>query len=266
MPTLRIDAHTHGDFSKLTVPPEEYVAECRKRGLERIVFIANPEPCRTAYEALPDFVIPMPWVDIDKVTLKEIHDCLDWGAKGIKFIDPQFSYGDPRYDPIYGAVEERGKVCMFHTGYLGLGLDDFGMPRKTRPTDISLMRPAAVDCMARRHPKLKILMAHFGNPWWEEAWKITWSNPLVYAELSGGTAYRRSLRMWEDVFSPNGNLDTETLDKILFASDVSFFSYPGKEGFEPYFAFYDALYDVIKAPAELREKINRGTAGELFEL
>ena len=128
------------------------------------------------------------------------------------------------------------------------------------------MRPSAVDSMARRHPKLKVLMAHFGNPWWEEAWKITWSNPLVYAELSGGTAYRRSLRMWQDIFCPNGDLDTETLNKVLFASDVSFFSHAGNEGFERYFEFYDKLYHAIAAPEELRERINRGAAMELFGL
>ncbi len=258
---MRIDAHTHGDFTKLTMPPQDYVAQCRARGVERIVLIADPDPCRQAYEAVPDFVIPVPWVDIDTVTPKEINDCIDWGAKGIKFIDPQFSYGDVRYDPLYRAIAERGKVCMFHTGYLGLGVYD-----RSRPTDIALMRPSAVDSMARRHPNLRTLMAHFGNPWWEEAWKITWSNPNVYAELSGGTAYRRSLRMWEDVFCPNGNLDTETLDRVLYASDVGFFRNPGHEGFEPYFVFYDALYDRIGASPDLREKINRGTAVQLFEL
>jgi predicted TIM-barrel fold metal-dependent hydrolase len=263
---MRIDAHTHGDFSALTMPPAEYVAHCRKRGIERIVFIVDPEPCLKAYEAAPDFVIPVPWVDIDKVTIKEINDCFDWGAKGIKLIDPQFSYGDTRYDPIYRTIEERGKVCMFHTGYVTSGLADYGIPRKPRPTDISLMRPAAVDSMARRHPELKILMAHFGNPWWEEAWKITCSNPLVHAELSGGTAYRRSLRMWQDIFAPNGDLDTETLNKVLFASDVSYFTRTENEGFEPYCAFYDSLYDTIGAPPELRERINRGTAISLFEL
>jgi len=266
MPTMRIDAHTHGDIAKLTMLPAEYAAKCRAIGIERVLLIADPEPCRAAFQALPDFVIPVPWVDIDKVKVKEIHDCFDWGAKGIKFIDPQFSYGDTRYDPLYRAIFERDGVCMFHTGYIASGLDDYGLPSKTRPTDIALMRPSAVDSMARRHRKLRILMAHFGNPWWEEAWKITWSNPNVHAELSGGTAYRRSLRMWEDIFAPNGNLDVETLNRVLFATDVVIFTHPGQEGFEGYFEFYDRLYSVIKAPAELREKINRGTAIELFKL
>jgi predicted TIM-barrel fold metal-dependent hydrolase len=258
---MRIDAHVHGDISKLTVSPADYAAQCRKRGVERVVLIANPEPTLEAYKALPDFVIPVPWVDIDKVTAKDVHDHIDAGALGIKFIDPQFSYGDTRYDPLYRAISERGKVAMFHTGYLGLGVF-----QKSRPTDITFMRPAAVDSLARRHRDLKILMAHFGNPWWEEAWKITWSNPKVHAELSGGTAYRRSLLMWRETFAPNGELDVETFSKILYASDVRVFGEPGKEGFEPYFAFYDKLFDAVGAPDDLREKVNRGNALELFGL
>ncbi len=257
--TMRVDVHTHGDFTKLTVPSAEYAASCRARGVERVVLIEDPAPCRVAFEALPDFIIPVPWVDIDHLTPKEIHDCFDWGAKGIKFIDPQFFYGDTRYDPLYRAIFERGGVCMFHTGFHGLAA-------KPRPTDITLTRPAAVDSMARRFPKLKILMAHFGNPWWEEAWKITWSNRNVHAELSGPTTVRRSLRMWEDIFCPNGNLDTVTLNRILYASDVRIFDAPGREGFDVHFEFYDNLYNVIKAPEKVRERTNRGAALELFEL
>ncbi len=263
---MRIDAHTHGDFGRLTMPPADYVADCRKRGIERIVLITMPRQCREAYEALPDFVIPMPWVDIDAVTVKEIEECFTWGAKGIKFIDPAFSYGDVRYDPLYRAIEEHGRVCMFHTGYVTSKLASFGLQQTRHATDIAHMRPSAVDSMARRHPKLKILMAHFGNPWWEEAWKITISNRLVYAEMSGGTAYRRAIRMWQDIFAPNGSIDTDAMNKLLFASDVSYFSQPGEEGFEPYFEFYDKLFDAIGAPEDLRERVNRGAAMELFEL
>jgi predicted TIM-barrel fold metal-dependent hydrolase len=258
---MRIDAHVHGDISKLEGSPADYVADCRRRGVERVLLIADPGPTLEAYRAMPDFIIPVPWVDIDAVTPRQIHEYIDDGALGIKFIDPQFSYGDTRYDPLYRAIAERDKVVMFHTGYLGLGVSE-----RSRPTDITLMRPAAIDCLARRHRDLKILMAHFGNPWWEEAWKITWSNPKVYAELSGGTAYRRSLLMWREIFAPNGQLDVETFSKLLYASDVRVFGRPGQEGFEPYFEFYDKLFDAVNAPDDLRERVNRGNAIELFGL
>ena len=256
---MRIDAHVHGDFSKLTGSPQNYIEKCRAKGIERILLIEDPEPTMEAYRAMPEFIIPVPWVDIDRVTPREINEILDGGAAGIKFIDPQFSYGDTRYDPLYAAIEAKGKVVMFHTGYLATGVF-----RKSRPTDITLMRPAAIDSMCRRHPSLKILMAHYGNPWWEEAWKITWSNPNVYAELSGGTAFKRSLSMWSEVFAPNGVLDEESLGKVLFATDVRVFI--ENEGFEPYFQFYDRLFAAVGASKAMREQVNRGNAIRLFGL
>jgi len=255
---LRIDAHIHGNFSSFKGVPAEYVAECRKKGIEKVALISEPESTLAAYKAMPDFIIPVPRVDIDRVTVREINEILDAGALGIKFIDPQFSYGDTRYDPLYAAIQAKGKVAMFHTGYLARRRE----PK--RPTDITLMRPAAVDCMSRRHPDLKILMAHFGNPWWEEAWKIMWSVPNVYAELSGGTAYKRSISMWAEIFAPNGALDEEAFGKLLFASDMSIFV--EDEGFEPYFEFYDKVFDAVGASREWRERVNRGTALKLFGL
>lgn len=254
---MRIDAHVHGDFSKLDIAPAEYVSRCRALGIERIGLIEDPDDVMAAHQAMPEFVIPIARVDIDAVSVDQIREHLDRGAAGIKFIDPRFSYGDPRYDPLYAAISERGKVAVFHTGYLGRS---FAAP--SRPTDIALMRPAAIDCLSRRHPDLRIIMAHYGNPWWEEAWKIAWSTPNVYADMGGGTAIYRSLAMWREMFAPNGVLDETSLAKLMFASDVGYFE--GEPDVKPYCDFYDRLLEAIEAPAELREKVNKGNARALF--
>ncbi len=267
---MRIDAHVDGDFARLVGPPEDYVRGCRERGIERIVLLDFPQKTRTAYCALPDFVVPVPYLDMDAATVQDVHDCFDWGARGLKFYLPQFSYGDTRYDPLYRAIAERGGVAVFHTGYISTDFSPDVYPQLSaqnpRPVDITLMRPAAVDCLARRHPTLSILMAHFGNPWWEEAWKITYSNPNVYADLSGGTAIRRSTLMWREMFAPDGNQDGVTLGKLLFATDVLYFTDPGSEGFEAYMAFYDRILEAVHASDEQRERINRGNAVELFRV
>jgi histidinol phosphatase-like PHP family hydrolase len=91
---MRIDAHVHGDFSKLKAAPAEYVASCRALGIERIGLIEDPDDVMAAHEAMPDFVIPIARVDIDAVTLSELREYLDGGAAAIKFINPRFSYGD----------------------------------------------------------------------------------------------------------------------------------------------------------------------------
>ena len=267
---MRIDAHVDGDFSQLKGSPEGYVSQCRERGIEQIVLLDFPEKTREAYRAVPDFVIPVPYLEMDAVTLEDLHACFDWGARGIKFYLPQFSYGDSRYDPLYHAIAERGGVAVFHTGYIWTRFrPDVYLqlsPENPRPVDITLMQPAAVDCLARRHPTLNILMAHFGNPWWEEAWQVTSANHNVYADLSGGTACRRSLRMWREMLAPDGDQDAYVLSKLLFATDVIYFASPGEEGFETYCAFYDHLYEAVGASPEQQERINRGNAAELFAM
>jgi len=254
---MRIDIHVHGALSDLTMSPDQYAERLRAKGIERAGLIGELSEVLAAYRALPDYVIPIPWFDMDTLSPVQIHDALDAGAAGIKFIDPRFSYGDPRYDPLYRAVHDRGKIAVFHTGYLA---PEFS--RSPSHTDITLMRPAAIDALSRRHPDLKILMAHYGNPWWEEAWKITWSSPNVYADLCGGTAIYRSLNMWRGLFAPNGTLDPVSISKLLFATDDRIF----EEAYDPnpFCEFYDELFDAIGASEAQREQVNRGNAIRLF--
>ncbi len=254
---MRIDAHVHGSIARLQGDRKEYVGRCRELGIGKIGLIEGIDEVMGAHEALPEFVIPIARVDIDAVGAKEIHECLDAGAVAIKFIDPLFSYGDPRYDPLYSAISDRGRVAVFHTGYLGRSAG-------VRHTDITLMRPAAVDCLSRRHPDLKIVMAHYGNPWWEEAWKIAWSTPNVYADMGGGTAFTRSLLMWREMLAPNGLLDEASVAKLMFATDVRYFD--SEPQVEPYIRFYEDLLEAVGAPESLRERVNCGNALALFNI
>jgi predicted TIM-barrel fold metal-dependent hydrolase len=259
---MRIDAHVHGDRDRLTGTLEEFVAQSRAAGVARAALIAGPEETLQALKELPDYIIAVPRFDIDVVKVGELHEAIDAGASGIKFINPRFSYGDTRYDPLYAAISDRKRVAVFHTGYLGRGR----VANAPNHTDITLMRPAAVDCLSRRHPDLKILMSHYGNPWWEEAWKIAWSVPNVYADLCGGTAIYRSLLMWREMFAPNGKLEEVSLSKLLFATDERIFQSGYVESCQPFFAFYDALFDAVGASEAQREAVNMGTARALFGL
>ena len=196
---------------------------------------------------------------MDAADRQEVDRCLDAGCKGIKFIRPAAPYGDERYWPLYARIEERGAVAVYHTGYLGM------QGREARPVHMEHMRAAQIDVIARRFPDLKILMAHFSNPWWEEAWKISWSHPNVYADLSGGTAIRRSTGMWADCFAPDGELLESSVRKLCFASDVPYFR-EGEYPFEPYVAFYERILGRIGAPDALKEQVYRGNARALFGL
>lgn len=283
MDPLRIDAHAHGmhadrDASGKLCPPVrsvwtgdaqaavDYVQESREKGIAQILILDPPHVAFALREAFGDFILPTPQVDLDHVTPADIDALFARGACGIKFISPSRPYGDDAYLPIYAAVEANRGLAVFHTGYLGTGM--FGpnalLPRDTL-VDITHMCPAAVDRVARFFPELNILLAHFGNPWWEECWKIMSSHPNVYADFSGGTAYRRCLRMWLDIFKPDGKTDVKAVSKLCFATDATYFVPGILSDIERYTGFYDRLLDALEVSDELREQVNYGNIRRLTE-
>jgi predicted TIM-barrel fold metal-dependent hydrolase len=255
---MRIDCHVHGDPDNVP-DPQAYLAACRARGIEAVVLIEPLERCLRAVKRFGDFIIPVARVAMDAAGAGEVENCIRSGCKGIKFIRPAAPYGDERYWPLYARLEELGAPAVFHTGYLGF------TGREARPVRIEHMRAAQIDVVARRFPDLTILMAHFSNPWWEEAWKVSWSNKNVYADLSGGTAINRSTRMWAEIWAPDGRLLESSVKKLCFGSDVRYF-HEGEHRSEPYVAFYDRIFDRIGLSRELRERVNLGNARAIFGL
>ena len=43
------------------------------------------------------------------------------------------------------------------------------------------------------------------------------SNNNIYADLSGGTAYQKSMSMWKEMFAPNGKLDEKSCPNCVTA-------------------------------------------------
>ena len=280
---MRIDAHGHGmhadrDATGTYIPPlrhgwvagaqtpKDYVEGCRKRGVDGVVLL---DPAHVAFglkEIFGEFVIPVPMVDIDATTPQEIDALLSRGAAGIKFICPMHSYCDDRYFPLYDVIRARGACAVFHVGYLSDTLFRPGalLARKDI-VDITDMRPAAIDRIARKFGDLKILMAHFGNPWFEEAWNTMRNYKNVYADISGGTAHRRAMAMWTQLFTLDERPDYASIGKLCFASDSSF-CFQGIYQFEGHIDFYERFYEAMKVPADLREKIDRGNTRMLFGL
>ena len=277
---MRIDAHGHGMHAEhlpdgSCVPPlrhgwtpgaqtpEQHVAESRRQGVDRVVLLDPPHVVFPLKETFGDYVIPVCMVDADKITPAEIDALLSRGAAGIKFIHPMHSYGDNHYFPLYEVIRDHRKLAVFHTGYVTdkllkpgalLGRDDY--------VDITDMRPAALDRVARAFRDMNILMAHFGNPWWEEAWNVLHNFKNVYADFSGGTAWKRPMEMWKQIFTHAGRPDMDSIRKLCYASDVSF-CFQGLYQFQPFIAFYDRFFDMMSVPPDIRELVNHANIERL---
>lgn len=90
------------------------------------------------------------------------------------------------------------------------------------------------------------------------------SHKNIYSDFSGGTACRRSMDMWKEIFAPNGKLDTAAISKLCFGTDGQSLM-PGEYGTPDVTSFYDRLFDALKVPAEIQEKVNCGNILNLIE-
>ena len=275
---MRINVHAHGSHAernkdgKLVLPlmlawrpehcsPAQFIKQHHSLGVEKLFLLDSPEIAFEYKRIFGDFIIPIPGVDMDKCVPADIEALFTRGARGIKFIGPLHSYGDSRYFPLYDVIRKHRGLAMFHTGFLAVEIfNPGGLHARNDYLDITHMRPAAIDRVARAFPDLKILMAHFGNPWWEETWTVLKSHKNVYAELSGGTAKTRSMVMWQRIFAPGGKLHAESASKLCFGTDGSSFAPDHYKDLKRMTDFYERLYEALRLPEEIRRKIDRENA------
>lgn len=115
---------------------------------------------------------------------------------------------DPRLFPLYAYLQERGLPVVVHTGITGIGAGEAG----GYGIELELARPAEVDRVAAQFPDLKLVMAHFGWPWHEEALAIALHKGNVYLDISG----------WAPKYIPAPvlqHMKSRLQDKFLFGSD-----------------------------------------------
>jgi len=132
------------------------------------------------------------------------------GVRGFKFHPSlqAFEPNDPRFYPLYEALQELGVPALFHTGQTGIGA---GLPGG-RGIKLRYSAPMLLDDVAADFPQLTIVMAHPSVPWQDEAISIATHKANAYIDLSG----------WSPKYCPpqlvraaNGLLKR----KVLFGSD-----------------------------------------------
>ena len=133
-----------------------------------------------------DILIPFASVDPwkGKAGVREIRRLVrDFNVQGFKFHPTMQGFwpDEHQFHPIYDAIQEEGKVALFHTGQTGVGS---GM-RGGMGMKLKYSNPMALDDVAVDFPDLKIILAHPSFPWQEEALAVCQHKPNVYIDLSG---------------------------------------------------------------------------------
>lgn len=172
--------------------------------------IPNEVVCNTTDDRIIKFVSVDP---LKPGSVEELERLIkDCEPLGVKF-HPQlqgFHPLDERAFKLYSLVDRYGLVSVFHTGTSGVGA---GVKSNIR---LDYGRPIYFDEIAIRFPNMKIVLAHFGWPWTEEALAIALHKPNVYIDLSGWSPKYIPEVIWKNA--------KRLEDKILFGSDYPLIS------------------------------------------
>ena len=145
------------------------------------------------------------------------------GFTGLKLIGPSYPYDDERYYPLYERAEQLDMPILFHTGFLSIGSDD-----GARRISQEKMRAVRLDTIGRAFPRLRIMMAHLGNPEFQAGLDVIRSFDHIWGEFSGhsGSKFRETVLRklfaplpGADMRDPEENLALIHFQKLCFATD-----------------------------------------------
>lgn len=175
------------------MPSNQEVADIVTRNSGRFVGFASVDP--NSEDALQE--------------LRRSHDQL--GLTGLK-LNPASQDFDPTGSSairIYEEAERLQMPVMIHTGITFC--NRFSMKHN---------KPLPLDDIARKHPKLRICLAHMGWPWVWDAVSVAIRNPNVYLDTAGtfaGTPLESVRQITSSI--PVRFIENALSEKLMFGSD-----------------------------------------------
>jgi predicted TIM-barrel fold metal-dependent hydrolase len=176
------------------MPSNREVSEIVEKDRRRFIGFASVDP-NTKEEALQE--------------LREAHDQL--GLRGLK-LNPALQDFDPAGSSALDIYREADRLLMpvlIHTGITF-----------SNRFSIAHTQPLLLDDVARKHPKLRICLAHFGWPWVLDALTVAIRNPNVYIDTAGtfaGTPIE-SIRQITTLI-PTRVIENTLGERLMFGSD-----------------------------------------------
>lgn len=154
----------------------------------------------------PDRLIGFASVDPNKgaPARKELRRAVERdGMKGLKLLPHlvELTANDKKSYGLYRQAEDLGIPVLFHMG-----------TQFHTGTRLRYCRPIDVDDVAVDFPELKLIIAHFGWPWYEEALAVVHRNPNVYFNIAGWSPKRIPDFVFRFMNGP-------VKEKALFGSD-----------------------------------------------
>ena len=255
-----IDSHVH-----MQNTPEfigNLIRECDRLGIDKVALIGRMPALEKARIEAPDRILPLAQIDLGYDSPTIVDEAASRGMAGLKIIRPKYNYDDERNFPSYARAEAHGLPILFHLGIVARTPGDYA-----HDVNSNRMRPIYLDTIARRFPRLRIIGAHLGNPWYEEASMSARWNENLWFDLSGSTLKKktpdfiRGLFWWDKPGHPyKAHGGRHPWRKIVFGTDVAI------EWMEDVLNDYRNLCDTLGLNKEEQDWIFGGNAAEVFGL
>lgn len=155
--------------------------------------------------AHPEKIIGFMSIDPNNpAAMEELEFAHSLGLRGIKMSPVYQNYHpcDDKARRIHRRAEQLGLPILTHAAFHSIA-----------STRMEVAKPLLYDSVAREFPNLKIILAHIGLPWFEDAMVMVRKHPNVFADISPaihhGWLYR-ALEMFQEF---------GVMHKLLFGSD-----------------------------------------------
>ncbi|MDW5593692.1 amidohydrolase family protein [Conexibacter stalactiti] len=169
--------------------PNEYVADYVAQHPEKLVGFASVDAN-------------------DPVAVAQLRRGVEMGLRGLK-LAPTYQGFDPLSPAalaVCEAAEDLGLPILWHQGTTFV-----------REAELRWALPLQIDQVAIRFPRLKIVIAHMGHPWIDDALVVVRKHPNVYADVSA--LHPRPWQLYNALLSA---VEYGVADKLLFGTDWPF--------------------------------------------
>ncbi|OGV65496.1 MAG: hypothetical protein A3K19_10440 [Lentisphaerae bacterium RIFOXYB12_FULL_65_16] len=246
-----IDAHAHllderGYIDGLLCAMDACgIERCCISGLGALFGFADDTAVRGAFRQHPDRFIGAVYIQPGPDTPDKIDRARQDGFRMVKVTLPWSAYDDSAHYPLWARAEALGLPVLFHTGVVTTRVE---APQE-RISSWN-MHPMRLEPISRAFPKLKIIVAHLGIHWNDDAAELARMRPNVYVDLTGEPGGWRArvdavgVEKW--LWWPGA------FDKVLFGTDVHYtkIARAVREDTE--------RMDRLRLPAATREKVFAG--------
>lgn len=154
-----------------------------------------------------DKVAPFLLLDPTKSSaLDDIDRFIDMGAKGVHLapIYQKFKPDEEVYFPIYEKLQKKGLPVIWFQGSSFEAVDG----------PMEWANPVLLDKVARHHPELRMMIAHFGSPWFREVIALIKKHKHVYTEMSA-----LCFRTWALYSAMIETVQYNADEKVFFGSE-----------------------------------------------